>query len=149
MPTPVPVTGLPGLLRRLAAMLYDFLVLLAVWIVALFLILPFNQGEALAPWIVQLYLLVLTFLFIGAFWNHGGQTLGMIAWRIRLVGPEGQPIGWRRAAIRFVVACLSWIPLGLGYWWSLREPEGRTWQDLAAGTWVIREPRRQPDASSE
>ncbi|MCP5142775.1 MAG: RDD family protein [Chromatiales bacterium] len=121
----------PSLLRRLAAVGYDFLLLLSVWFLASFLVLPFTHGEAVATtaWWFKVYLLVVTFGFYGWFWTHGGQTLGMRAWRMKLLTEDRQPIGWGRAAIRFAVAGLSWGAFALGWLWMLWDREQCTWHD--------------------
>ena len=47
-------------------------------------------------------------------------------------------IGWKAALIRAVVLVLAGLPLGLGWVWAFFEKEKRAFQDLAAGTWVVR-----------
>ncbi|HXH02197.1 MAG TPA: RDD family protein [Candidatus Competibacteraceae bacterium] len=132
-----------GLLPRLGAMLYDSLLLLALWLVATALLLPFTGGEAIAPGnrFYFAYLVLVSFAFLGGFWVHGGQTLGMRAWRLRVQQHDGRPLTWRHALLRFLLALLSWLPLGLGYWWLLVDPERMTWHDRWSGTVVVRLPR--------
>ncbi len=132
-----------GLLRRLAAMGYDAMVLIALWFLATALLLPFSGGEAIPPGSLP-YLAWLTaasFLYLGGSWTHGGQTLGMRAWRIRLVSLESRAVSWPTALIRFTVAVPTVLLAGLGLWWALWEPRRRTLYDLAAGTLVVRTPR--------
>ncbi|MEN8260121.1 MAG: RDD family protein, partial [Pseudomonadota bacterium] len=76
----------PGFFRRLGAIFYDSLLLLSVLFVATALILPFNEGEAFHSnqHYYPLFLLILSLLFFGWFWTHGGQTLGMRAWKIKV-----------------------------------------------------------------
>ena len=52
--------------------------------------------------------------------------------------PSGRGIGWPSALVRAVVCVLAGLPLGLGWAWAFFEKEKRAFQDLAAGTWVIR-----------
>ena len=122
---------------------YDALVLIALWFFATALLLPFTDGEAIPPGSLPYlaWLTVVTFLYLGGSWTHGGQTLGMRAWRLRLVTLESGPVSWPRALLRFVVAVLSILLAGLGLWWGLWEPRRRTWYDLAASTVVVRTPR--------
>ncbi|MEQ1531892.1 MAG: RDD family protein, partial [Methylococcales bacterium] len=64
----------PGLLVRLAAILYDLLLLIAIFFVATAILLPFNSGEAAgASQLIyyRLYLIVISFIFYGWFWTHG------------------------------------------------------------------------------
>ncbi len=128
-----------GLPRRLAAILYDTMLLLAVLFIATALVMPLTGGEAVGandPFL-STYLIGVAFLFFGGFWTHGGQTLGMRAWRIRLQTREGQAITWRHAGLRFLVAIVSWGVAGLGFLWALFDREGLTWHDRASGTVLV------------
>jgi uncharacterized RDD family membrane protein YckC len=128
-----------GLLRRLAAIFYDTLLLLAVWFLATLILLPFTHGRAVEPHnpFYTLYLSLVAFLFFGWFWTHGGQTLGMRAWRLRVAQPDGSPITLWQAALRFAGALFSWGAVGLGFWWSLVDSRKRTWHDLLSGTILV------------
>lgn len=75
--------------------------------------------------------------FFGWFWTHGGQTLGMRAWKIRAVGIAGQPLNWRQALIRSFVAMLGAAVFGLGFLWMLVDSRRRCWQDIASDSQVI------------
>lgn len=129
-----------GLFRRLAALLYDAVLLSGVLFAATLVLLPLRGGQAFAPndAVYSLYLLAVGFGFFGWFWTHGGQTLGMRAWKIRLVAVDGGPVSWRQAWIRYAVAPLSLFCFGLGFFWASIQAEGRSWHDLAAGTRVVR-----------
>lgn len=125
-----------GLARRLAALLYDWILLAAVLFTATGVVLLFRGGEALPPnnpW-YSAFLVLTGLLFFGWFWTHGGQTLGMRAWRLKLMGEGESVIGWRQALIRGLVALPSALLLGLGYWWVLLDPERRCWQDIASSS---------------
>lgn len=139
MSKPVTAAG-PGLVRQLASMFYDALVVLALWFVcALPVVLILGGPPQSAPTrgLFQVWLLVVTFGFFGYFWVHGGQTVGMRAWRIRIVAAGGAAITWRHAAIRFAVAALSGGAVGLGYLWIYLDPQRRSWHDRASGTCLV------------
>jgi uncharacterized RDD family membrane protein YckC len=131
--------ALPGLFRRLAALLYDALLLAAVLFAATLILLPLHGGEAFRPHdlLFSAYLLGIGFMFFGWFWIHGGQTLGMRAWKIRLQAADGEPISWKQAAIRYAAAAVSLGLFGLGYLWILFDPQRRSWHDLMSGTRVV------------
>ena len=132
--TPLPPAGLA---RRLAALVYDALLLLALLFVATLPWALAARGELLAPLAraaYQLYLVAVSGVFFGWFWMHGGQTLGMRAWRIRLTADDGDRVTAKTAAIRFGVGVISLAALGLGFWWSLFARDGKTWHDRAART---------------
>ncbi|WP_083250684.1 RDD family protein [Acidihalobacter aeolianus] len=131
-----------GLPRRLLAMAYDGLLMFALLMIASALLIPFQHGQAVAPGnhLFQLYLLYVLYLFLAWFWVHGGQTLGMKAWRIRLVSDDGKPIGWTRATLRFFLSILSWLLLGTGFLWSLVDREKRCLHDILSHTRLIKIP---------
>lgn len=131
--------------RRLVAATYDVLVLAGLWLSATFIAWAishlFGAQGALPPTFVRAYLFVITFGFYGWFWTHGGQTLGMRAWRIQLRNVDGHDVPWTRAMLRFAIAFFSWGLAGLGMLWCLIDRRSRSWHDLAAGTEVISAPR--------
>lgn len=133
-----------GLLRRLAAGIYDLLLVAALlWLASLPFVRLANGIPAPGParLAFQLYLLAAMFLFYGWFWVHGGQTLGMRAWRLRLVRRDGAPVSWRLAAARYLLAWLSVLCLGLGFGWALLDRERRTWHDIFTGTRLVLQPK--------
>ncbi len=132
-----------SLWRRLAAILYDALLVLAVVFFASFIALAFNRGEAIthSPW-YTLYLLGVVYLYFAWFWTRSGQTLGMKTWRIRVVDAMGDAIDWHEAMVRYLMAMVSWGCLGLGFWWSLWDGEGRTWHDRVSRTHLIPVPKQ-------
>jgi len=139
-----PPSSPPGLLRRLAAVLYDSLLLLALLMVATAMFLPLTGGEAIDPkrdpmleWVYRAVLLLLTVGFYGIFWTRRGQTLGMASWRLRVEREDGGTLGWGDALRRLAAAVLSWLPLGLGWLWILVDPEHRAWHDRLSGTRMV------------
>ena len=108
--------------RRLAAIVYDGLLLIGVLVgataLALGLAVALLGGEAVklhdplqANPFFQTYLLLVCFFFYGGFWTHGGQTLGMRAWRLRLQRRDGRGIGWWQALLRFLIGTLWLAPV--------------------------------------
>lgn len=133
--------AVPGLWRRLAAIFYDSWLVLGLWFVgaAADYLLQSVLGTGDAPYRLplQLYLLACPFVFFGYFWTHGGQTLGMRAWRLKLLGTAGRTVGWRQSLIRVAGAYLSALALGLGYLWILVDPAGMSWHDRLSGTRLV------------
>jgi uncharacterized RDD family membrane protein YckC len=128
-------------------MLYDGFLLFGLGFFAAALWLLFHHGRAPGPGdpAFQAYLLALCLAFVGGFWTHGGQTLGMRAWKIRLTNTDGGPVSWRQALIRFFASWISLGLFGLGYWRAWWDPERRCWHDLASGTRVIWQRRNVGD----
>lgn len=126
--------------RRMGAVAYDALVLLAIWFLATALALPVNGGKAIPPgnpWF-SAYLAGWALLYFCGSWRWGGQTIGMRAWRIRLLADRGVRPGVGQLLARFAVALVSWLPLGFGYWWALGRRDRLCWHDIASGTRPVR-----------
>ena len=134
---PGPPCGLP---RRLAIMVYDALVIVALlmFATALALLAGFDEVTAGKDLWFTLYLAAVWFLYLAGFWRHGGMTVGMRAWRVVIVDDAGRRPGWWRCLLRFVVSWLSAALAGAGFLWSLFEPRRRTWHDLASRTRLLR-----------
>jgi uncharacterized RDD family membrane protein YckC len=134
---------------RLAALGYDLLVLIAVWMLVAALVLLAFDGEVdvahqppLYHAVLQFALLLVTAAYFTLSWGRAGQTIGMRAWRLHLVDASGRRSpSMRKAALRFVVALASALAAGIGFLWCLFDREQRTWHDIAAGTRLERWPR--------
>lgn len=128
----------PGFFRYIAVIVYDLILVIALFFFATAILLPFNQGEAIQSTILfPFYLLIVSFVFYGWFWTHGGQTLGLRAWKLRLVSDQQIEISWKQAFIRYVTACCSWSLLGLGIFWRLWQKDHKTWHDLSSKSCII------------
>ena len=126
-----------SLLRRLGAILYDSLLVLAL----LFLVtIPFvaTRGgepvEADDNLLYQACIAVFVYLFFVGFWSRSGRTLGMQSWGLRVETPDGQIPSIKTASIRFFASILSWLPVGLGFLWQLWDKDGLTWHDHLSDT---------------
>lgn len=127
----------PSFFKLLAVIVYDSLLLAAVLVVATFLALPLNHGEAFSKTqiVYPLYLLAVCFFFYGWFWTHGGQTLGSKTWKLRLVSNiDHKTISWKQAFVRFLAAIVSWLCFGLGFIWILVDSKRRSWHDIISKT---------------
>lgn len=132
-----------GIARRFAALLYDTLLLGGVLFVASALALILNGGQPIqgTNFYYSAYMLLVSFLFFAWFWLHGGQTLGLRVWRLRLVRNDGGPLTPRHALLRYLAALLSCAACGLGFLWALADRERLTWHDRLSGTRIIKLPR--------
>ncbi|WP_049623122.1 RDD family protein [Frateuria defendens] len=154
--------------RRLLALLYDLLAVLAI-VLAVGLACQLatggrligGDGHARIPWWYQpLQGLVVAAYFLVS-WRRGGQTLGMRPWRIRLVTREGHQPGWPQAMLRLLASAPPLLALGLAPWLGVRgalwallagwalwlapmllDRRRRTLPDLAAGTLIRLETSR-------
>lgn len=102
----------PGLRRRLAAMLYEAVVLFGVLMMSglLFSTLT-DQRHALQGRLgLQLVLFMVLGLYFVWFWVHGGQTVAMKTWHVRVVRQDGQPLAWPHALARYALSWLWFLP---------------------------------------
>lgn len=134
----------PGFFRHMAVIAYDGLLLLALLFLATAILLPFNSGEAFSSsqYFFPIYLLTISFLFFGWFWTHGGQTLGMRAWKIKVMTLDKKPVTWGVAFKRFCLAIFSWACLGLGFLWKWVDKKNYTWHDRWSNTSLFFEQER-------
>jgi len=137
-----------GLLRRLAAMVYDGLLVLALLMIVTACFLPFTGGEAVRwrtfPLLTLLYWPLLAgavIVYFGMPWTERGQTLGMASWRIRVQRDDGYLLTWRDVVVRLGASVLSWVPAGLGWVWVFFDGERRAWHDRLSRSRVVLLPK--------
>ena len=125
--------------RRLAAALYDAFLLVAVWIIVTLVdaVIRDQTGWPYDARLLRAWLFLAGLLFFGWFWTHGGQTLGMRAWRLHLRREDGGRLHWPQAAWRYALAWLAWLPLGMGVLWCLLDGRRQAAHDRIAGTQVM------------
>ncbi|MBL6748867.1 MAG: RDD family protein, partial [Nevskia sp.] len=106
-----PVTIPAPLWRRLAAALYDALVLGASWLVAAFadVVIRDLAGLPRSTTFLQALLFLVGLAIFGWQWTHGGRTVGMRAWRLLLRREDGAPLRWPVAAVRYAAMLASWL----------------------------------------
>ncbi|MDH3514667.1 MAG: RDD family protein [Gammaproteobacteria bacterium] len=134
----------PGFLRRLGAMFYDSLLLLALLMMLSYPYVWLTGGghpDRIVKTAYQIYLLAICFFFYAGFWVRGGQTLGLRSWRLKLVRNDGGPITWSLAMKRFACACISLLCLGLGFLWVIFDRDKQAWHDRWSGTRLERLPK--------
>jgi uncharacterized RDD family membrane protein YckC len=131
-----------GLIVRLLAMFYDSLLLFSALLIATALALIITRGTlSYHNPFFRTFLFLICFSFYAWFWLHGGQTLGMRAWRLRLQRPDGQPISIWQALLRFMVAIPSVALAGLGLFWMLFDKDRMAVHDRISESVIVRLPR--------
>jgi len=143
-------TTAPTLRRRLAAFLYEGVLLFGlVMVVGLIYSIVVNQRHGLQDreGMMAVQFLALSVYFMWA-WTHGGQTLALKTWQLRLVTPEGGSLSPSRALLRYLTSWLWFMPPLLLIWWAGWHDKGTMtaallgWMALYAGlSWVL--PSRQ------
>jgi uncharacterized RDD family membrane protein YckC len=134
-----------SLWRRLAALVYDLFPLIGLWMLAVFLCL-FAAGRNYDPahpqflfrlWL-QVALLAVTAAYFVISWTRIGATIGMRAWRLKLVREDGGKLGAGLALARFFLALLSLAVAGTGFWIALFDARKRTLHDRLCRTRMVR-----------
>ena len=131
-----------GLLVRLLAMFYDSLLLLSALLIATALALMVTGGTlSYHNPFFRTFLFLICFSFYAWFWLHGGQTLGMRAWRLRLQRFDGRAITIWQALLRFMVAIPSLAIGGLGLLWMLVDKDRLAVHDRVSESTIVRLPK--------
>ena len=125
------------------AILYDSLLVIALLFLGTLPFIAVRGGEPVDPGDLpyQLTLLAVTWAFFAGFWSLAGRTLGMQSWGLRVEIASGERPGILRSSLRFVLAIVSWLPFGLGFWWQLWDRDQLAWHDRLSGTRLRHYPR--------
>ena len=142
MDTDISQARTPSLARRMAALLYDSMILFGVLLLAGGLVIvpymtvigPVFPSQA---WWFRSWLVAVVAGFYAYFWTHGGQTLGMNAWRLRLVRADGAEPRFTDALLRLACATVALAPAGLGLLWVLIDPDHLAWHDRWSRTRLV------------
>jgi len=157
--------------RRIAALGYESLLLVAMAFVAGFVFLPFlahgASRETLSVPSPFARTLMFCALVAGAAayytwcWSGGRRTLPQKTWRLRLVDRRGEPLRRGRALVRYAAfwigPALALIGYGalhaagygrnalafcvLNYCWAIVDPDRQFLHDRIAGTLVVQDPQ--------
>ena len=137
---------LPGPVRRIGALVYDTLLVIAIWLLAALPVVAVYQhstdtalqiGVGPAGIAYLAYIVGLTIGYYVLCIRTQGCTVGMRAWRLALVSLDAQRIPTGRALVRGIAAAIAWLPAGLGVWWQYLDPDGLGWHDRLSGTRVV------------
>ena len=166
-PEAVPLPPTPSLRRRLACFLYEGVLLFGVLMITGYLYSSLTQQRNALQGRhgLQFVLFLALAVYFVWFWSHGGQTVAMKTWNIRLVRADGGPGSQARAFARY---CLSWLwfaPALVILWMgghfsasivfaslavgvvayallAFLQPQRQYWHDAACGTRLVHsEPR--------
>jgi len=152
----------PSISRRLAAFVYEGVLLFGVLMITGWLYSSLTQmrDARIGQTGLQVFLLLVLAVYFCWFWTHGGQTVAMKAWHVRLVNRQGTPVGQGRALLRFALCWLWFVPaLATAHWAGLKQggamfgvvaagvlayamlarlhPERQFWHDAICGTRLI------------
>ncbi len=145
----------PKFRRRLLSLIYEFFLLLAVLMIAgvvFHLVIRDTEAAYFMP-LFQFYLLVVMGYYFIWFWTHGGQTLAMQTWKMRVVTAEGSKLEMRQAIVRYLLAVaivllfsIAGVLLlgvagvlffGVGFMWALFDRDKQFLHDRLARTRIV------------
>lgn len=132
------------LARRLMVILYDSFAVIAIAFLITVLWVTGNSGEAITPEQMA-YPLYLVSLFMAAWfyfaisWRKGGSTLGMRAWKVKLLTEGGNQIGWGVSLLRFCAAWLGFVFFASGFILSLLRKDRACWHDLISKSRLVKQ----------
>ncbi len=92
------------------------------------------SNTPVASWALLIVLAVLYCVYPVA---AGGRTLGMAIVGLRVLRPNGTPVGGREAFVRLLALPLSFLTLGIGFLLILLRRDGRALHDLIGRTSVV------------
>lgn len=109
---PLQFSVAPGLLRRMACMLYESVLLFGVlWAAGMVYGVLTEQRRALVGSTgLQVFVAAILAVYFVVFWSRSGQTLAMLTWHIRLVTADGERVSPLRALCRHILAWLWFVP---------------------------------------
>jgi len=135
-----PVHELAGLRRRLASMLYESLLLLGVLSVT-FMLPHLALGMAyeivLPGPLLFLHVFVVMGIYFVWYWGHGGQTLAMQTWRLRIVSADGMPPSMKQLLLRYLLSWPSLLLYGAGLLWAFFDRDRQFLHERLSGTRII------------
>lgn len=118
-------------------MLYESLLLLGVLSVTFILPhigLGIAFGVKLPGPVLWLHVLIVFGAYFIWYWRHGGQTLAMQTWKLRLVMADGSKPPLSRLVLRYALAWPSLLLGGAGLLWALLDRDRQFLHDRLAGT---------------
>jgi uncharacterized RDD family membrane protein YckC len=121
--------------RRIASIIYDALLVLAILIVMSIPFFSFNVEENnLLKITMQVYFYFIIQYFFVWFWVNNEGTLGMKTWKIKISCDNGEKISYKKAIIRFNIAIISILFFGLGFLISLFRKDKKCLHDIISKT---------------
>lgn len=136
----------PPLGARVGAGLIDLLLLAGIDAVVLFLTLriaglqnTMADLRVIPPVPFAAFLALLAFGYVATFTVAGGQTIGKMLFKLRVIGDDGRPIDAAGGVLRAVGCMLVPVTLGLSYVPALFSSDHRAVHDRLAGTRVVAE----------
>ena len=125
--------------RRLASLFYEALLLTAIlWCAGLpFAFVEHALGAAHVRLLYQAYLALIAGIYFTWQWLHGGATLAMKTWHLKLVTRDGHALTSGQAMLRYVAALSGLALFGIGVLWALFDRDRAFLHDRLARTRIV------------
>ncbi len=126
---------MPSVTRRLLCLLYEGVLLFGVVMAAglLYGVATKQRHALVGSTGLKVFLFLVLGLYFLHFWTRSGQTLAMLTWHIKLVGPDGVRVSAARALVRYVLSWLWFLPALAAVHFSGLKGAGPTLAVLVAG----------------
>jgi uncharacterized RDD family membrane protein YckC len=126
------------ILKRLASMLYDLLIITSILMVYTLILVILNGGSQMNSnsIVYPLSLFIFTFIYFYISWCRLGQTVGMRAWKIKLMDENLMVPSPKRCILRFIVSIPSLVIFGLGIAWYFSSNKRITLHDRLSRTYI-------------
>lgn len=129
----------PGVMRRMAAFVYEGVLLFGVIMIAGYLFSSLTQQRHALQGMhgLQAFLFLVLGIYFVWFWSKSGQTVAMKTWHVRLVDRSGRPVTQARALARYLLSWVWFMPaLGLAELTGMRAGAG-LWGWILGGVALI------------
>lgn len=121
-------------------MLYESLLLLGVLSVT-FMLPHLALGMAceivLPGPVLVIHVFVVFGIYFVWYWRHGGQTLAMQTWKLRIVSAAGAPPALKQLLLRYFLTWPSLLFYGAGLLWAFFDRDRQFLHDRLAGTRIV------------
>jgi len=119
--------------KHFAAFIYDIFPMLGIFIMTAFIVVLIRNGKAVEQhtlWFDALIVSEIMFYYMYS-WKLGGQTLGMRAWKIKIIPNNNKQstLTWTQTSMRFLTGIISTLLLGLGLFWKSFSKDQDSWMD--------------------
>ena len=130
-----------GFFKRVFSLIYDSLVITGIILSLSLLLVLLNGGyaeENSISGLIQFLIIILSGpCFYTYFWiENEGQTLGMQAWKIKLISQK-KDLSTVVCLLRCFVSVISFLIFGIGYFLILFHKDNRSIADLITDTQII------------
>ncbi|MDE3009455.1 MAG: RDD family protein [Pseudomonadota bacterium] len=130
-----------GVLPRLLCALYEGLLLVGTLVLAGFVLVPLAHAAGLQDddfrRFTRAWMMTVSSAYFIWFWLHGGQTLPMKTWHIRLCRADGRPLAIDQALLRMVLVWAGFGLLGAHFLWALFDRDRQFLHDRILHTRIV------------